>query len=60
LDPLQAFIVLVGMNREHFSIGGEAFGTLHLLALVFIIGRRERSALLKREFLGCGNESWWT
>jgi hypothetical protein len=48
------------MNHEHFSIGGEAFGTPHHLALIFTIGRREGSAFLKREFIGCGNGSWWT
>jgi hypothetical protein len=48
------------MNHEHFSIGGEAFGTLHHLALVFVIVRKKGSAFLKREFAECGNGSWWT
>jgi hypothetical protein len=54
LDPLLAFTVLTDVNHEHFSIGGEAFA---LLALVFVTGRRERSAFLKREFAECVNGS---
>jgi hypothetical protein len=42
-----------------FSIEGEAFGTTHHLALVFIVERREGSAFLRREFVGCGNGTWW-
>jgi hypothetical protein len=48
------------MNHEHFSIGHEAFGTPRHQALIFIVGRREGFAFLKREFIGCGNGSWWT
>jgi hypothetical protein len=48
------------MNHEDFLIGGEVFGSLHHLALIFIIEREEGSAFLKREFAGCGNELWWT
>jgi hypothetical protein len=48
------------VNHEHFSIGGKKFGTPHDLALIFIIGRREGSSFLKREFAKCGNGSWWT
>jgi hypothetical protein len=48
------------VNHEYFSIGGEAFGAPHQLALVFIVRREEGSAFLKRELAGCGNESWWT
>jgi hypothetical protein len=48
------------VNHEHFSIGGKEFGTPHHLTLVFVAGRKERSAFLKREFAGYGNGSWWT
>jgi hypothetical protein len=54
------FTVLAGVNHEYFSIGGEAFGTSHHLAFVFVIARKEGSAFLKRKFAGCGNGSWWT
>jgi hypothetical protein len=40
------------MNHEHFLIGGKAFGAPHHLALVFVVGRREGFAFLKREFPG--------
>jgi hypothetical protein len=48
------------VNHENFSFGRKAIGTLHHLALVFIIGREEGFAFLKREFAVCGNGSWWT
>jgi hypothetical protein len=48
------------VNHEHFTTEGEVFGTPHHLALVFVVGRREESAFLKREFTGCGNGLQWT
>jgi hypothetical protein len=39
------------VNHENFSIGHEAFGTPRYLALVFVVGREEGCAFLKREFI---------
>jgi hypothetical protein len=44
------------VNHENFSIGRIVFGTPRHLALVFVVGREEGFAFLKREFAGCGNE----